>query len=107
MGFLDRVKGAMSQMTGGAGNMQLQIEGFSFQRGQTLNFSAVLNATGPLKGKSVTVEITGEEQVKYEERVQNNTSSGSTDTRYEQRTKTNQTYHYAQPVDPNAAQMNE
>src|SRR5690348_15124675 len=106
MGFLDRVKGAVSQLTGSAGNMQLQLEGFTFQRGQPLNFTAVLTATGPLKGKSVNVEITGTELVKFEVPVVSNLSTGQSETRNEQRTKTNQTYQYVQPVDPTPVQMN-
>ena len=61
MGFWNKVKEGFTQMTGGGGNMQIVLQNPKVKRGESLNVTITLNATAPLTGKSVNVEVTGTE----------------------------------------------
>lgn len=119
MGFFSKIKQGFSQLVGGTGNMQIQLDTQQAARGGTVNVSLTLNATGPLKGNSVNLELTGVETVKYRVPATNLTDSGSptsganrislttssTDTVEE--TKDNQTYSNRQILDGTSFNMNQ
>jgi hypothetical protein len=105
MGFWNKVKEGFSQLTGSSGNMQIVVQNPQVKRGESLNVSLTLNATAPLTGKSVNVEVTGIETIKYQVPVVSTTPGSSTQgslsttTQYNQETKDNQIYHTGVPVD--------
>jgi hypothetical protein len=105
MGFWDKVKQGFTQMTGGGGNMQITLQNPQVKRGEALNVTITLNATAPLTGKSVNVEVTGIETIKYKVPVVSTTPGSSTQgalaptTQYNDETKDNQLFHTTVPVD--------
>src|SRR5689334_20055677 len=100
MGFFDRIKSTVSQMTGNSANVQLQLGSFNVQRGQAINFTAYLNATGPLKAKSVNTELRAVEIVEFDVPVRTSANEEITSsTRTERQTKENETYRNMQPID--------
>jgi hypothetical protein len=105
MGFWNKLKDGFTQMTGGGGNMQIVLQNPKVKRGESLNVTITLNATAPLTGKSVNVEVTGIETVKFQVPVVSTTPGSSTQgslsttTQYNQETKNNQIYHTSVPVD--------
>jgi hypothetical protein len=105
MGFWNKLKEGFTQMTGGGGNMQIVLQNPKVKRGEALNVTITLNATAPLTGKSVNVEVTGTETVKFQVPVVSTTPGSSTQgslsttTQYNDETKDNQIYHTSVPVD--------
>jgi hypothetical protein len=112
MGFWNKLKQGITQMTGGGGNMQLQLASTQVKRGENLNATITLNCTSQLSGKSINLEVMGVETVKYQVPVLSTstttTAQGtSTTTEMQEETKDNQTYHSSVVVDPNPVQMNQ
>lgn len=105
MGFWNKVKQGFTQLTGSGGNMQIVPQNPQVKRGEALNIAITLNATAPLTGKNVNVEITGVETIKYQVPVVSTTPGSSTQsslsstTQYNNETKDNQIYHTSVPVD--------
>jgi hypothetical protein len=112
MGFFSKLKQGFSQLTGGNGNLQMQLDKQQVERGGSVNISLTLNATGELKGKSVGVEITGTETVKMQVPVTAVTASGTSSSAFpseqqtQQQTQDSQTYTNQQILDGAAFQMN-
>ncbi len=128
MGFWNKIKQGFTQLTGGGGNIQLQVQNPQAKRGENLNVQITLNCTSQLSGKSINLEVAGLETIKYQVPVQNSTPAptpaGTTTstttttptsttpapaptvtTTMEDRTKTNQTYHNAVVVDASPVNM--
>jgi hypothetical protein len=79
MGFFDKIKNTFSQLTGGTGNVQLQLSSGQVRRGESINVTLTVNATGQLSYRGVYVELVGTEHVKYQVQVSTpltTTSSG-------------------------------
>jgi hypothetical protein len=112
MGFFNKLKQGFSQLTGGNGNLQMQLDKQQVERGGSVNISLTLNATGELKAKSVGVEITGTETVKMQVPVAAVTTSGTSSGTFpseqqtEEQTQDSQTYTNQQILDGAAFQMN-
>src|SRR5215218_8295702 len=106
MGFWNKLKQGITQLTGGGGNMQLVVQNAQVKRGETLNVQITLNATNQLSGKNVILEVGGQETVKFQVPVPATTSpaasaqgasittpTASIGTEMQDQTKSNQTYH--------------
>jgi hypothetical protein len=81
MGFLKR-------FTGGAGTIEMQLSGQQVRRGESVEVTLRLAATGPLSGKGVHLELVGEEEVRVRRHSTSSSAelTGTTDSRtYEQR----------------------
>ena len=117
MGFFNKVKQSLSQLVGSTANMQISLDKQQVQRGDSVTVTAVLTATGQLKGNSVNIEVTATETVKYQVPVINTTPSSttgttsptttSTTTETIEETKDNQTYTSRRTVDATPFVMNQ
>ena len=126
MGFWNKLKQGFTQLTGGGGNMQLQVLNPQVKRGENLNVVITLNSTSQLSGKSVNLEVAALETIKYQVPVQSSTPApvsttptatlGTTPapapaptvtTTMQDETRTNQTYHNSVVVDAAAVNMQE
>lgn len=111
MGFWNKLKQGLTQLTGGGGNMQLVVQNPRVKRGETLNVQITLNATANMSGKTVNLEVAAVETIKYKVPVPAATSASagaqgtsiSNETRDE--TATNQMYHNAIIVDNGPVNM--
>jgi uncharacterized membrane protein len=105
MGFWNKVKQGITQMTGGGGNMQIVLQNPQVKKGESLNVTITLTATAVLSGKSVNLEVNSVETVKFQVPVVSTTPGSSTQaslsstTQYNNETKDNQLYHGAVAVD--------
>src|SRR5947207_12212107 len=124
VGFFSKIKQGISQMVGGNGNMQITLDKQQVEMGGSVTVTAVLNATGQLKGNSVNLEVTATETIKYQVPVVDTTSTtqgsaasagspamqaqgSSNSTEMEDETKDNQTYSNRQIIDGTAFVMNQ
>lgn len=113
MGFWNKLKQGFTQMTGGGGNMQLQVQNPQVKRGENLNVTIILNSTSQLSGKSVNLEVGGQETIKFQVPMQSTTSAAAgaqgapISTQMQDQTKTSQTYHNAVVVDASPVNMHE
>ena len=111
MGFWNKVKQGFTQLTGGGGNMQLQVQNPQVKRGENINVMITLNCTSQLSGKSVNLEVAGQETIKYQVPVPATTSPTATaqgasiTTQMQEQTKMNQTYHNSVVVDAGPVNM--
>ncbi len=111
MGFWNKLKQGLSQLTGGGGNMQLVVQNPQVKRGENLNVQITLNATAQLSGKNVMLEVGGQETVKFQVPVPATTSPAATAqgasvaTQMQDQTKTNQIYHNSVVVDAGPVNM--
>ena len=55
MGFWDKIKQGISQMTGNAGTMQLQLDRTELRRGESLTATFTLTSTSPFDARSVGI----------------------------------------------------
>jgi hypothetical protein len=65
VGFFDKIKSAVGQLTGSNGKVTMQLSSQQVKRGDTINVTLQVNATGDLQAKGVHVELVGTEYVKY------------------------------------------
>jgi hypothetical protein len=115
VGFFSKIKQGFSQLVGGTGNMQISLDKQQVERGGSVTVTAVLNATGQLKGNSVNLEITGTETIKYQVPVVNtntgntlgDTSMTSVTPETTEETKDNQTYTNRQVIEATSFVMNQ
>jgi len=115
VGFFNKVKQSLSQLVGSTGNMQVSLDKQQVERGGSVTVTAVLTATGQLKGNSVNLELTATETVKYQVPVVNTTSTSSTastattssTTETTEETKDNRTYTDRRIIDPTPFVMNQ
>src|SRR5206468_10500227 len=75
VGFFSKIKQGFSQMVGGTGNMQITVDKQQVERGGSVTVTALLSATGQLKGNSVNLEVTATETIKYQVPVVNTTQA--------------------------------
>jgi hypothetical protein len=113
MGFFSKVKQGFSQLVGGTGHMQVSLDKMQVEKGGSVTVTAVLSATGQLKGNSVNLEVTGTETVKYQVPVVSTssgtagTSTTTSTTETTQETKDNQTFTNKQVIDGTPFVMNQ
>ncbi len=126
MGFFSKIKQGFSQMVGGTGSMQITLDKQHVERGGSVTVTALLSATGQLKGNSVNLEVAATETIKYQVPVVSTTqatpsgsaasagspamqaaSTTSTSTEMTDETKDNQTYSNRQIVDGTPFVMNQ
>jgi hypothetical protein len=115
MGFWNKLKQGFTQLTGGGGNMQLQVLNPQVKRGENLNVTITLNCTSQLSGKNVNLEVAGQETVKFQVPVPvpapattspaASAQGQSITTQLEDRSKTSQTYHNSVVVDAGPVNM--
>ncbi|MGA7730178.1 MAG: hypothetical protein WCD37_02780 [Chloroflexia bacterium] len=111
MGFWNKLKQGFTQLTGGGGNMQLQVVNPQVKRGENLNVVITLNCTSQLSGKSVNVEVAGQESIKFQVPVPATTSPAATaqgasiTQQMQEQTKSTQTYHNSVVVDAGPVNM--
>jgi Arrestin (or S-antigen), N-terminal domain len=109
MGFFGKVKDALGQLTGSSGNVQMQLSTTQLKRGDSVNASVTVNATGPFKAKGVYLQITGTEHIKFDVEMPDNIQPGGSQirsTHTEHQTKDNQTYQNQQALAVGEFQMN-
>jgi hypothetical protein len=113
VGFFGKIKQGFSQLVGSTGNMQISLDKQQVQRGGSVTVTAVLSATGQLKGNSVNLEVTGIETVKYQVPVVStssttgSTATASSTTETTEETKDNETFSNRQTMDPAPFVMNQ
>ena len=107
MGFFNKIKNTLNQMTGSTGNIQLRINKAQFARGETIEVAFTVYATGALKGKSVNIELVANERIKFQVPVQSMSGTNSSMTRNEERTQVHQTYRHVEMLDAAGIQLNE
>ena len=111
MGFWNKLKQGFTQLTGGGGNMQLQVLNPQVKRGENLNVAITLNCTSQLSGKSVNLEVAGQETIKFQVPVPATTSPAATaqgasiTPQTQEQTKSSQTYHNSVVVDAGPVNM--
>src|SRR4051812_8738444 len=105
MGFWNKLKQGITQLTGGGGNMQLVVQNPKVKRGESLNVQITLNATAQLSGKSVQLQVMALETIKYKVPAQSTTApaanaqGSSLTTEMKDETSSNQIYQNAVLVD--------
>jgi cell envelope opacity-associated protein A len=121
MGFWDKIKQGISQMTGNAGTMQLQLDRTELRRGESLTATFTLTSTSPFEARNVGIEITAAETVKYKVDVPNTTTTPppagntaptvapttTTTITTEERTNTAETYRNQQVVENTPFKLNQ